>query len=251
MREQRTTEQRTTQRTKRLLASVALSISGAILVGCRQPEAAAADPGSAAAERRLGPFTLPASGGGAVSWPGTDAAAATFLHVFQPDCPACREHAKALAQFAAQSPAPITVLGVAHRGSAADVAAFRAATGVRYPLAVGSGSNWAERWGVGDPMYVVDREGRIAYAQVGFHPTDVDAWTAVAADLAAGRPPRLAAPDRAAVAIAVGQRLPTIALSDLDGEPLRLYSDGGLLRFARGDAAPEPQRAAIGFFSRY
>jgi hypothetical protein len=98
-------------------------------------------------------------------------------------------------------------------------------------------------------MYVVDRRGAIAYAQVGFHPSDVERWQAVLDDLAAGRAPRHSGPDRDA--IVVGERFPELELPLFDGDSARLGPDEQGTLVAERAGERRRYRAAIGFFSRY
>ena len=174
---------------------------------------------------------------------------ALVIHGFQPDCPACRQQASELERLATREQGRAVVLGVAHRLAARDLQTFAADTGVTYPLLLGTGSAWAERWCRGDSMVVVDRRGRIAYVQVGFHPSDVERWRAVLEDLAAGRAARTSGPDRDV--LVVGEGLPVIELPLVDGRgPARLGRDEGAL-VVEQSGERRRYRAAIGFFSRY
>jgi len=76
-------------------------------------------------------------------------------------------------------------------------------------------------------MYIVDRQGSIAYSQVGFHPSDVDRWKTVLADLTAGRAASVSGPERSE--LVVGERFPPIHLSLVDGKtdrPIDLLVEG-------------------------
>jgi hypothetical protein len=175
---------------------------------------------------------------------------ALLIHVFQPDCPACRQQARELERLRARDRGRTATLGIAHRLTAEEVLAFSEATGARYPLLLGTGSAWSELWGRGDSMYIVDRRGTIAYVQVGFHPSDVERWEGVLEDLAADRVARFSGPKRDG--LVVGERFPVIELPLVDGQgSARLALDEqGRLSLERVGKR-ERFRAAIGFFSRY
>lgn len=175
--------------------------------------------------------------------------AALMIHVFQPDCPACRDEGRALERMRSGSSA-VTVVGIAHRGGPDEVRAFAAATGATYPLAPAAGTPWAERWSRGDPTYVVDRTGDVAYGQVGFHPADPETWADVIADLTAGRPARVTGPRRDV--LAVGMRMPAVELPVLgeEGAARITTSEAGALTIEL-DGETRACTAALWFFSRY
>jgi len=204
-------------------------------------------------------FAFPDDGGNLVSWATEDRAfeavnertqtPAFVVHVFQPDCGACRDEAAALVSLLREHPS-LRVVGIAHRGDAAAVAAYERDLDVSFPLAIATGTDWARTWGRGDPTYIVDRRGRIAYMQMGFEPADALLWRSVASDLEAGRPASVSGSGRRM--LKVGDKLPSIDLPDLaDGRPLRLDSDSGRLVFRDTDGRERPYSASIGFFSRY
>ena len=175
---------------------------------------------------------------------------ALVIHVFQPDCPACRQQAGELKKLDKQDPGRLAIVGIAHRLAAPDVQSFAESTGAEYPLLTGTGTAWTEHWGRGDPTYIVDRRGAIAYAQVGFHPSDVERWQGVLEDLAADRAARCSGPERDA--LVVGEGLPVIELPLVDGKGsvrIALGEDGTLAVEQAGGR--RRFRAAIGFFSRY
>lgn len=179
------------------------------------------------------------------------APAALVVHVFQPDCLACRNEARELERFQSTRDAMVVrVVGIAHKQDLPAVRGFAQAVDCTYPLATATGTDWATRWGRGDPTYIVDRSGRVAYAQVGFHPSDPELWSKVAEDLAAGRSPRATHPEREV--LKDGERFPAVTLPDLEtGKPMTLATnEHGRLYFER-DGERKPWRAAIGFFSRY
>jgi peroxiredoxin len=186
--------------------------------------------------------------GGLRAGAGHGAPAAMILHVFQPDCPACQDEARALAELSAGREG-VAVVGLAHRGEPEDLEAFRGVTGARYPLAHAAGTRWAERWSRGDPTYLVDPDGRIVYAQVGFHPSDVAGWNAALDAVLAGRPVDRDGPERPA--LRAGERMPRIELPDLvTGRTTVIDTRDGELVLER-DGEARTFRAAIGFFSRY
>jgi peroxiredoxin len=175
---------------------------------------------------------------------------ALVIHAFQPDCPACRQQARELERLRARDSGRTAILGVAYRLAARDLRAFSDDTDVTYPLLMGTGSLWAESWGRGDSMYIVDRRGRISYAQVGIHPSDAERWQAVLEDLAADRVARYSGPERSG--LDVGEGLPVIELPLVNGQGfarLGLDEQGTLVAEQSGER--RRFRAAIGFFSRY
>ena len=226
---------------------------------CRGGNGPAPEARNQLAGQALEGFSLPELGAGEVSWSpegglhsGGDAArrpAALVIHVFQPDCLACRQQARELERLNSQHPES-AVVGVAYRLDSAAAQEFADETGATYPLLLGSGSDWARRWGRGDCMYVVDRAGSIRYSQVGFHASDPARWQAVLEDLHANRPVRHSGPGRDE--LVVGETLPPIELP-LVGTGIEASlrsSDSGGLVFEH----PEGRRrfrAAVGFFSRY
>jgi thiol-disulfide isomerase/thioredoxin len=180
----------------------------------------------------------------------TKPSAALLVHVFQPDCLACRHHAEALTKMAESlPPEDARVVLIAHKGTPEDVANFVKETKTSLPTVPGAASPWAKRWGRGDPMYIVDRQGRIVYYQVGYHPKDLERWKQVIEDLAAGRSPRVTGPDR--LALMEGSTFPEMAFPDLATDKLtRLAVVDGRLRFSAASGAGTPG-ATLCFFSRY
>ena len=217
-----------------------------------------AEPPSPVVGQFLEGFSFPDLTGSAVSWSPTEGLhlagnartqEAVVVHAFQSDCPACRQQAVELEQLVSERPES-AIVGVAHRLTQHDVQAFAEDVGATYPLLLGSGSSWAERWGRGDSMYVVDRTGSILYSQVGFHPSDPARWDAVLDDIHAGRAVRYSGPERNA--LVVGEALPPIELpvvGGLSAASLRLDDEGALVFEQRGTR--RRFRAAVGFFSRY
>jgi hypothetical protein len=234
------------------LPLLALGCNGKDRRESREPDAAAAALGSL-----LEPFSFLTWEGETLAWDPEDglragaehgAPTATMLHVFQPDCPACQDEARALAELGAGREG-VVIVGIAHRGEPADLGAFRALTGASYPLAHAAGTRWAERWSRGDPTYVVDRSGRVVYAQVGFHPSDVAGWSSALDAVLAGRPVERDGPERPA--LRAGERMPRIELPDLvTGRTTMIDTRDGELVLER-DGETRTFRAAIGFFSRY
>ena len=217
------------------------------------------EPGSAVG-RRLDAFSFPDLAGREFAWSPEAGLRvdseelrrlqALVIHVFQPDCPACREQARELERLSVRAPERFGVLGIAHRLDTRDVQGFSEDTRVTYPLLLGTGSAWADHWGRGDSMYVVDRRGMVSYAQVGFHPSDIERWQAVLDDLAAGRIARFSGPERDG--LVVGEAFPVIELPLVDGEGTArfgLNEEGQLMVERAGER--RLFRAAVGFFSRY
>jgi len=174
---------------------------------------------------------------------------ALIVHVFQPDCGACREEAKALEALSRES-GGVAIVGLAHRGEKGAAETFKQEIGVSYPLGIATGTDWARTWGRGDPTYIVNRESRLVFEQTGFEAKDAQLWRDVVTDLAAGRAAQVTGSGRKS--LKVGEELPTIELASLvDGRPLRLSADSGELVFRTGDGREQRYRASIGFFSRY
>lgn len=235
-----------------------------LLLGCRSNDATLGavpevSPSLPKPGESLESFTLTDVGGRPLSFSSADGVleangtsarpAASVIHVFQPDCGACREEARALEAWRREGDA-VAIVGIAHRGGLDAVEAFRRDVGVGYPLAAATGTEWARKWGRGDPTYIVDREGRLAYVQTGFEARDPRLWHGVAADLAAGRAARVTGSGRDV--LEPGETLPTIELPSLeDGGPLSLSAESGRLVFRDGKGREMLCSASIGFFSRY
>lgn len=178
---------------------------------------------------------------------------ALFVHVFQPDCNSCQSQAEALEQLRREGEEDrVRVVGITHRGERAQAGEFVRQFEVGYPVAVGTGSEWAARWSRGDPMYVVDAEGKVVYSQLGFEETDGAVWRMVIEDLAAGREVAFRHPQRTGRRLSVGDSLPAIELPDLmTGRPMSLTSGGGALSLTDSEGRVQRCKVSIGFFSRY
>lgn len=179
--------------------------------------------------------------------------AALVLHAFQPDCNSCQTQAKALEALRRESSDPrVAVAAIAHRGTESDVSGFVGEFGISFPMAVATGSKWAEEWGRGDPLYITDGAGRIVYAQAGFQETDAPIWRVVLDDVVAGRPPSFQRPQRAGEQLSIGDHLPSIELPDLmTGRPMALVPDSRGVHFTGVDGRERACRVTVGFFSRY
>ena len=175
------------------------------------------------------------------------------IHVFQPDCNACQSQARALQRLhTKRKPGEMAVIGIAHRRDAAAAKEFARTLGVTYPIAVATGSDWAQQWGRGDPMYVVGADGKVAYSQEGFQPSDTPIWDAVWADLRESRAVAFKHPQRTGERLKVGDKLPSIELPDLmTGRPIALRIEDHRLTFIDPDGKPKQYRASVGFISRY
>lgn len=243
---------------------VAFLAAAGLLSRCKHadspPEAARVDGGSPPKPGEPFPsFSFADIEGRSLSWTSASATLETegrstnptalVVHVFQPDCGACRDEAKALEALSRER-SEIAIVGLAHRGEKSDVEALKREVGVSYPLAVATGTEWARTWGRGDPTYIVSRESRLSYVQTGFEAKDTLLWSEVAEDLAAGRAARASGSGRES--LAVGEKLPTLEFASLvDGRPLRLGADSGELVFRDGDGHERRYRASVGFFSRF
>lgn len=208
-------------------------------------------------------FSFPALGEGQVAWEAergvlrvgeeTRRPKALFVHVFQPDCGQCRAQARALQELHRDRSSPgLAVVGLTHRGGEEEAREFVEALGIGYPVAVATGSEWARRWGSGDPMYVLDSRGGVAYQQVGYGPADPGRWRQVARSLLEGEPVAVRGPGR--TRLRAGDPLPPIqlpSLTDPGGRVMALTAgpEGIVFRDAQGEE--HAYRAAIGFFSRY
>ena len=176
---------------------------------------------------------------------------ALFLHVFQPDCHKCQTLAKALERMTTEAQSEeVVAVGITHRGDERATIDFVRDTGASFPIAVGTASQWAHTWGRGDPMYIVNREGRIVYMQVGYQEGDLEVWHGVVADLAKGRTASVTHPAREG--LRAGDALPAVELTDLfSGRDISLTSGNGGLIFTNAEGREHRCRAALGFFSRY
>ena len=176
---------------------------------------------------------------------------ALFLHVFQPDCHKCQALAKALDRMVSEEQdGTLAAVGITHRGDERATIDFVRDTDVSFPIAVGTESQWAHTWGRGDPMYIVNREGRIVYMQVGYQERDLDVWRGVVADLAEGRTVSVTHPAREG--LRAGDVLPTVELTELfSGRVISLTSGDGGMVFTDSEGREHRYRATIGFFSRY
>jgi hypothetical protein len=250
----------------------AIGMAVLFLIGaCTGPTGEPGDPStpaSAAQSRdpvgaRLDAFSFPAVDGRVLAWDFASGALRTpggtirprciALHVFQPDCNACQQQARALQKLHSEhSPEEMAVIGIIHRGDAAAAAAFAREFEITYPLAIATGSDWAHRWGRADPMYIVDTDGEIVYCQEGFQETDPPIWDAVREDIREGRAVAFKRPQRSGERLHEGDRLPSIELPDLlTGRSMALKIEGGRLTFLDPDGKRQGYRASIGFFSRY
>ena len=176
---------------------------------------------------------------------------AWFLHVFQPDCHKCQALAKSLDRMASEEKGgKLAAVGITHRGDEQATIDFVRDTAVSFPIAVGTRSQWAHTWGRGDPMYIVNREGRIVYMQVGYQEGDLDVWRGVVADLTEGRTVSVTHPAREG--LRAGDALPTVELTELfSGRGISLTSGDGGMVFTDSGGQEHRYRATIGFFSRY
>ena len=210
----------------------------------------------------LGSFSFPDAHGQELSWDMEGGVlmaagrkttpAAIYLHVLQPDCPACREQAQALEQFVqAQSPEDVAVIGIAHRGDSDAVRSFVAETGVSYPVGIATGSEWAQLWSRGDPFYIIaGRTGRVLYWQSGFRSEDTGYWEQALAHLQAGEDLPFRALHRDE--LSTGDPLPDIEFPELfSGTRISLKSREGQLEFQNVEGVIERPLASVGFFSRY
>lgn len=176
---------------------------------------------------------------------------ALFLHVFQPDCHKCQALAETLQRLTSEEQVgTVAAVGITHRGDERATNDFVRDTGASYPIAVGTGSKWAHTWGRGDPLYVVNREGRVVYMQVGYQEGDLGVWRGLIADLAEGRSVSVTHPAR--VGLRSGDALPTVELTELfSGRSISLTTDSGGMVFTDPEGREHRYRATIGFFSRY
>lgn len=245
------------------------AVTGVVVVATLFAAAYGADRQSSSTERSsatrqdppatLAPFSFTDLGGASLAWnedaggllvaDSVHAAGAIVIHVFQPDCGKCEALARALDDVARAS-ASVAAAGIAHRLGDVEAREFVRHTGITYPVAVGTGSDWVRDWGRGDPLFIIDRRGRIAYRQTGFREDDVERWRAVIEDLAADRVPRLTTAVREH--LETGDPLPRIELPDLmTGDRIALIVEDGELRFVDAGGRIHPYRASVGFFSRY
>lgn len=142
------------------------------------------------------------------------------------------------------------MVGVAHRGVAGAVGEFAEATGSTYPLAIGTDVDWVRTWARGDRLYIVGKDGMVAYSQYGFREQDPEVWKKVLADLRAGRAASITEATRKE--LQVGDVLPTIDMPELTGDKvIRLSPESGHLVYRDAKGQERSFKASVGFFSRY
>ena len=264
---QRLREELNVQAGIRLFVAVPTCLLALLLTGCLEVGHRISKPFGRASTSpprsgdRLEAFSFSALSGRSLAWDahrtmldtGTEhhQPLALFLHVFQPDCHKCQALAKAMERLVSEEQGgTLAAVGITHRGDERATIDFVRDTGVSFPVAVGTGSPWAHTWGRGDPLYIVDREGRVVYMQVGYRDGDLAVWRGVLADLAAGRKVTVTRPERES--LRAGDALPAVELTDLfSGSAISLTCGNGGVVFTDAEGRKHHYRATIGFYSRY
>ncbi|HEX6811605.1 MAG TPA: redoxin domain-containing protein [Planctomycetota bacterium] len=174
-----------------------------------------------------------------------------LVHFLQPDCLQCEAEARALDAMTAECGGTgAVILGLAHRGNAASVAAFRDRLKLAYPVLLLEADEASTKLAAGDATRIVDRTGVIRFAQAGFGDGDQRTWREAISALLDGREVKATAPARAV--LKAGDRMPVIELPALigDGKLALRGTEGGLAFEDTQDRVTRPS-AAVGFFSRY
>lgn len=177
---------------------------------------------------------------------------ALVIQLFQPDCLQCRAQLVSLkgmrSKFSGAGRA--VFLGVAHRGDPEDVGELARELNVGFPLVMGVGSDLARQFAAGDTLGIIDEQGLVRFAQVGYGDGDERLWFDAVEALRSGKPVKETGIDRDRLAI--GDHLPAIKLPSLrSGKVMALIGKEGRLTF-RDDSGKETHpKAAVGFFSRY
>ncbi len=137
----------------------------------RQAALVAAQTGSGLVDRAAPPLRLPPLDGAGRPGlaDGLPAGRVALVNFFASWCAPCRAEQKMLMRLAGEG---VTIYGIAYRDRPADARAFLAAEGTPYVrIGVDADGRAARAWGVeegGVPeTFVLDREGRLRYRQVG------------------------------------------------------------------------------------
>ena len=173
------------------------------------------------------------------------------VHLLQPDCLQCRAQLEALRplheRYASQG---LLILGISHRGDEKDLAALQRELKIPFPLLLGTGSELAGKFAAGDTLGLIDADGLVRFAQVGYGKGDEKVWEENIDQMIAGRPPVTEGVDRER--LKTGDSFPAVVLPSLhSGKPMSLTGRNGRLVF-RDDTGRETQpRGVLFFFSRY
>lgn len=176
---------------------------------------------------------------------------ALAIHLLQPDCLQCRAQLKALQSLHARfAPRGLAVVGVSHRGDERALAELARELDIKFPMLHGAGSELAKQFAAGDTFGLVDRQGVVRFAQVGYGVGDEKTWTENVERLLAGEPVAKEGVDRER--LKAGDPFPAIVLPDLrSGKPMELVGKDGKLLFRGADGKETRPKGAVGFFSRY
>lgn len=173
------------------------------------------------------------------------------IHLLQPDCLQCRAQLKGLEKLHKRyGEDGLAVLGVSHRGDGTALATLGRDLRITFPLVVGTGSELAREFAAGDTFALIDGEGIVRFAQVGYGAGDEKIWAESVEAMLAGKTPVHETVDRER--LKAGDPFPAVVLPSLrNGKPMELVGKGDRLTF-RDDAGRESQpKGAVGFFSRY
>lgn len=173
------------------------------------------------------------------------------IHLLQPDCLQCRAQLKALQalheRFGGRG---LVVLGVSHRGDEKALGELGNDLHLTFPIAMGTGSEFAKKLAAGDSFGLIDGKGVVRFAQVGYGAGDENTWAENVELMLADKPPAKEGVDRER--LKVGDSFPAVVLPSLkNGKSMQLVGEGGKLVFRDDEGKETRPKAAVGFFSRY
>lgn len=176
---------------------------------------------------------------------------ALVIHLLQPDCLQCRAQLQALKPIAERfRDRGVVTLGIAHRGKPDAAHELAKDLNLPFPVLVGVDSEIAKQYAAGDTLGILDAQGVVRFAQVGYSEGDAKIWEQALEELLAGKSVTKTGVDRER--LAVGDHLPAIHLASLrTGKPMTLAGEDGRLVFRDEERKEAHPKAAVGMFSRY
>ncbi|MEW6250984.1 MAG: redoxin domain-containing protein [Planctomycetota bacterium] len=176
---------------------------------------------------------------------------ALIIHLLQPDCLQCRAQLQALKPLAERfRERGVITLGIAHRGTPEAARELAKDLNLPFPVLMGVDSEIARQFAAGDTLGIMDAQGVVRFAQVGYGEGDAKFWERAVEELLAGKDVTKTGVERER--LAVGDRLPAIHLASLrTGKPIALVGEGNQLVFRGDDGKGNRPKAAVGMFSRY